>query len=237
MLERVASLEEKLGYRFRDPALLLTALIHRSYQGERPEGLAYRDNEILEFLGDAVLDLAISQMLVIRYGDSYREGDLSRMRAYLVNEERLSRVASQLGLGESLLLGRGEELTGGRQKPSILAGALEAVIGAIFLDGGYEPAYSLIKRLFSRLVGQAARLGLRADYKSLLQELTQALEKAAPSYEVEASQGPDHAKVFTVVVKLKGRPLARGRGRSKTEAEQEAAKKALRLLKEGSSAP
>ncbi|WP_456431246.1 ribonuclease III [Thermosulfuriphilus sp.] len=231
MFKQVACLEEKLTYRFRDPALLLAALIHRSYQGDRPEGLPYRDNEILEFLGDAVLDLIISQLLVARYGDRYREGDLSRMRAYLVNEERLARVAEKLGLGDCLLIGRGEELTGGRKKPSILAGAFEAVVGAIFLDGGYEVAYSFVRRLFSQLVGQAARLGLRADYKSLLQELTQALERATPVYELEGSRGPDHAKVFTVAVKLKGRPLARGRGRSKKEAEQEAAKRALQRLK------
>ena len=224
---RLPRIERKLGLRFRDPGLLVRALTHRSYAGEKRLG-ELQDNERLEFLGDAVLSLAISHLLYEHYAGC-REGDLSRMRAWLVREERLAEVARELGLSEFVLISRGERQSGGQYKPSILAGVLEAVIGAVYLDGGYEKAFSFVKRIFGKLIPQAEK-GLFSDYRSRLQEITQARWGETPTYRLLSEEGPSHAPSFEMEVLVGGRVLARGRGRSKKEAAQEAARLALQKL-------
>ena len=222
--ERHAELEARLGHSFRNAALRETAMTHTSWVNEagQPER---SDNERLEFLGDAVLDLVVSDLLMRRFPDR-REGDLSRARAALVSETGLAQVALALDLGRFILLGKGEERTGGRGRPSILANALEALMGAIYMDAGFDVAAAVALRLFeSRIeeVDQHARL----DYKSRLQERAQALWQTAPVYEVVAEEGPDHDKRFEVALSLAGRPYGRAIGRSKKEAEQGAAAAAL----------
>ena len=222
--ERHAELEARLGHSFRNAALRETAMTHTSWVNEagQPER---SDNERLEFLGDAVLDLVVSDLLMRRFPDR-REGDLSRARAALVSETGLAQVALALDLGRFILLGKGEERTGGRGRPSILANALEALMGAIYIDAGFDAAAAVASRLFeSRIeeVDQHARL----DYKSRLQERAQALWQTAPVYEVVAEEGPDHDKRFEVALSLAGRPYGRAIGRSKKEAEQGAAAAAL----------
>jgi len=222
--ERHAELEARLGHSFRNAALRETAMTHTSWVNEagQPER---SDNERLEFLGDAVLDLVVSDLLMRRFPDR-REGDLSRARAALVSETGLAQVALALDLGRFILLGKGEERTGGRGRPSILANALEALMGAIYMDAGFDVAAAVASRLFeSRIeeVDQHARL----DYKSRLQERAQALWQTAPVYEVVAEEGPDHDKRFEVALSLAGRPYGRAIGRSKKEAEQGAAAAAL----------
>jgi len=224
---RCAELEARLGHSFRNAALCETALTHTSWVNEagQPER---SDNERLEFLGDAVLDLVVSDLLMRRFPDR-REGDLSRARAALVSEPGLAQVAVALELGRFILLGKGEERTGGRGRPSILANALEALMGAIYIDAGFDAAAAVASRLFeSRIeeVDQHARL----DYKSRLQERAQALWQTAPVYEVVAEEGPDHDKRFEVALSLAGRPYGRAVGRSKKEAEQGAAAAALEAL-------
>ena len=229
-LARLSKLEDKLGLRFKNQALYLAALTHRSYIGDHPDWV-YGDNERLEFLGDAVLSAVISHLLYERYGNKHREGELTKMRAWLVNEERLARVAERLGLNECLFLGTGEETSSGRKKPSILAGAFEALVAAIYLDHGYPVAFKTIKKIFSRLLPHAPK-GLASDFKTLLQEHTQARFKQAPTYTIFKETGPEHAKVFWVEVRLGDKVLAQGRGRSKKAAEQDAAKEALKKLEE-----
>jgi len=224
---RCAELEARLGHSFRNAALCETALTHTSWVNEagQPER---SDNERLEFLGDAVLDLVVSDLLMRRSPDR-REGDLSRARAALVSEPGLAQVAVALELGRFILLGKGEERTGGRGRPSILANALEALMGAIYIDAGFDAAAAVASRLFeSRIeeVDQHARL----DYKSRLQERAQALWQTAPVYEVVAEEGPDHDKRFEVALSLAGRPYGRAIGRSKKEAEQGAAAAALEAI-------
>jgi len=221
---RCAELEARLGHSFRNAALCETALTHTSWVNEagQPER---SDNERLEFLGDAVLDLVVSDLLMRRFPDR-REGDLSRARAALVSEPGLAQVAVALERGRFILLGKVEERTGGRGRPSILANALEALMGAIYIDAGFDAAAAVASRLFeSRIeeVDQHARL----DYKSRLQERAQALWQTAPVYEVVAEEGPDHDKRFEVALSLAGRPYGRAIGRSKKEAEQGAAAAAL----------
>jgi ribonuclease-3 len=227
---RCAELEARLGHSFRNAALCETALTHTSWVNEagQPER---SDNERLEFLGDAVLDLVVSDLLMRRFPDR-REGDLSRARAALVSEPGLAQVAVALELGRFILLGKGEERTGGRGRPSILANALEALMGAIYIDAGFDAAAAVASRLFeSRIeeVDQHARL----DYKSRLQERAQALWQTAPVYEVVAEEGPDHDKRFEVALSLGGRAFGRATGRSKKEAEQGAAAAALAAIERG----
>jgi len=232
-LPLLAGLEERLGYRFHDPALLRTALTHRSYLhenpaegGDRAEG---EDNQRLEFLGDAVLSLAISTLLY-RVHPSFREGDLTRMRAGLVNEHQLSELAGDLGLAGYLVLGHGEEASGGRSKRSILADAFEAVLAAVYLDGGYQAAVDAVERLFADLVQSSAGRDLLEDYKTRLQELTQADFNQTPDYRLTGIEGPDHDRTFEVTLALGSIDLAVGRGRSKKEAERAAARAALKKL-------
>jgi ribonuclease-3 len=229
-LPRLQKLERTLEIRFQNLGFYLEALTHRSVLGSR-KPWPYRDNERLEFLGDAVLSAIISHLLFERYGRDYREGELTKMRAWLVNEERLAKVAKKLTLDQLIPLGPGEEATGGREKASILAGALEALIAALYLDLGFEKTFLILKRIFAKLLPHAPR-GLVSDFKTVLQEYTQKLFKKTPSYQLIRETGPEHEKVFYVAVSLEGEELATGRGRSKKAAEQDAAQKALKKLEE-----
>src|SRR3982750_2115390 len=222
-----AELESRLGHRFRDAVLRETAMTHTSWLNEagRPER---SDNERLEFLGDAVLDLVVSDVLMQRF-PTRREGDLSRARAALVSETALAQVALAIDLGRYIQLGRGEERTGGRARPSILANTLEALMGAIYVDAGFDVVAAVAARLFEDRV-EAVDQHARLDYKSRLQERAQALWQTAPVYEVIAEEGPDHDKRFEVALTLAGRPYGRAIGRSKKEAEQGAAAAALEMI-------
>lgn len=220
--------QEVIGYFFNDLSLLDEALTHRSYLNEHPHPHR-KDNERLEFLGDAVLNLALSDFLWKKY-PHYPEGRLSKMRAGLVNEKTLAALARRLRLGAFLRMGKGEMLTGGRDKTSLLADALEALLGAVYLDGGFEAARSLVERLFfSDRLGQV--FSAEEDYKTLLQEWCQGTMKSTPIYRLVGEEGPDHQKTFFVELSLGERVLSRGKGNSKKEAEQKAAQKALSLLK------
>ena len=218
-------LEKELGYSFSDASLLLRALTHVSYDREKSVG----HNEVLEFLGDAVLDLAISDVL-IRSFPQKSEGDLSRMRAALVNSVVLAEKAALLNLGALLRLGKGEERSGGRDKPSILAGAFEALLGAIYRDGGYEAARRLVERYFAADVREKS-LG-QQDYKTRLQEISQMLFHAPPSYRLVSESGPDHDKCFVTEIAVGGNVLGEGNGKTKKQSEQEAAKQALEKLQQ-----
>lgn len=218
-------LAEALGVRFADPDLARVALIHRSYAFER--GLD-ETNERLEFLGDAVLGLVVTDLAFRRLPD-LSEGDLAKLRAATVNMGTLADIARELGIGELVMLGKGEEMSGGRDKASILADVLEAVLGAVYLDGGLEAASALIERLFyPRVVAYANGEGGR-DYKTSLQELASQTLSASPDYRV-TERGPDHQKEFTATVYFDGEPWGRGEGRSKKEAEQQAAREAHEKL-------
>lgn len=222
-----APLEQALGYHFDNPNQLTAALCHSSYVNEQStERLA--SNERLEFLGDAVLNLAISHLLMHRYPD-LAEGDLSRNRAHLVNEAQLAAIAREIAIGPYLLLGKGEELTDGRQKNSILADAVEAVIAAIYLDGGFDAAFAFVERHFCERLRTVTRKHSDADYKSRLQERVQAVYHEVPRYQVVGTSGPDHDKTFRVKMSMAG-ISAEGDGKSKKMAEQEAARVGLDLL-------
>ena len=218
-------MEEKLGYQFRDISLLEGALYHSSYANEhRKQGV--ESNERLEFLGDAVLGFISAEHLYGKHPDS-PEGELTRTRAALVREESLYEVATYLGLGEYLLLGKGEELGGGRTRPSILADATESVFAAVYLDGGIESARSLIHRVLLDKEQEELVEERRRDYKTKLQELAQRKPDQVLAYELVGESGPDHNKVFTMQVKLNGNVIGEGSGRTKKEAEQMSAKAAL----------
>jgi ribonuclease-3 len=186
------------------------------------------DNERLEFLGDAVLSLAISDLLM-RGSPDLPEGELSKARAALVNEAGLARVSDELNLGQWIFLGRGEEQAGGRQKRSLLSNAFEALLGAIYLDGGFLSAFAVAEHLFAPFLAVAAATAGR-DYKSRLQEVSQAKLQLAPTYTVISQQGPDHDKTFEVAILLGDKEYGRARGKSKKEAQQNAAELALRVL-------
>jgi ribonuclease III len=218
------TLQQALGYRFTDISLLVRALTHVSHDRKKTGS----NNEVLEFLGDAVLDLAVSDLL-IRHFPEKTEGDLSRMRAGLVNSVALAEKAIALELGALLRLGKGEERSGGRIKESILAGAFEAVLGAIYQDGGYGAALPIVELYFAADI--AARTLGQQDYKTRLQEISQLLFRMLPSYRVVSESGPDHDKFFVTEIAVGGRVLGTGEGRSKKQSEQEAAKKALHELR------
>ncbi len=224
-LEELSRIQKELGYEFRQREFLETALRHSSFVNENPRE-EFVHNERLEFLGDALLDLVISRELYRRFSAA-REGELTRWRAYLVNSAQLSEIARSIDLGAALQLGGGEESGGGRDKSSILADALEAVLAAVYLDGGLDAAQQVVGFLFDRLLDQTAS---ENDYKSRLQEYTQAREKTVPEYRLLRSWGPDHDKRFHMSVSLSQKELATGEGRTKKEAAQEAARKALELL-------
>jgi ribonuclease-3 len=224
-----ASLQRKIGYTFRDPGLLEHALTHTSRANEDVSG-GVVDNESLEFLGDAVLGFAIAELLFRRFPDR-DEGWKSKMKAALVSTTSLARLAEGLDLGEHLLLGRGEEKTGGRRKQALLADGYEALIAAIYLDGGVDHVLAFIARQFDGLINEARKPAAAFhDYKSALQERVQSAGDPPPEYVVIGETGPDHHKRFHVQVRVEGKPMAEGVGRSKKEAEQEAARLALARL-------
>jgi len=216
------AIEAGLGHRFVRPEYLLVALTHRSYSTEA------ENNEKLEFLGDAVLALAMSDLLMSQFPDA-REGELSKIRASLVNSEVLARKARQLDLGRWLALGKGEERSGGRDKGSILASAYEAVLGAVYLDGGYDASRTVVATHFAADVAEHHTVGLR-DYKTQLQEVTQRLFHETPVYTLVEEAGPDHEKRFMSDLTVAGRRYGLGVGRSKKTAEQAAAMEALAAL-------
>jgi len=218
-------LQEELGYRFKDPVLLSRCLTHVSYDRQKTEG----HNEVLEFLGDAVLDLAVSDLLMREHPDK-SEGDLSRMRAALVNSTALAEKATTLKVGSLLRLGKGEERSEGRTKPSILAGAFEALLGGVYQDGGYDAARAVVERYFLADVS-GKKLG-QHDYKTRLQEISQMLFHAPPTYRIVSETGTDHQKMFVTEISVGGKVLGKGEGRSKKQSEQEAARIALMELQQ-----
>lgn len=221
-------LEEKLGYTFHDRRLLENALTHSSYANEN-KSKGETSNERLEFLGDSVLGMVVADHLYRTHPDM-PEGELTRTRAALVCEDSLVEVAAQLELGQYLKLGRGEDAGGGRKRPSIQADAVEAVIAAVYLDGGIGSARKLITN-FILTNNEREQEGAVRDFKTALQELVQRESGRVLSYRLMGESGPDHAKVFSVEVDLNGRPIGAGEGRSKKEAEQNAAKAAMAKLK------
>jgi len=223
MDERLDELQQRIGHRFRQADLLPRALTHRSFGADH--------NERLEFLGDAVLSLAVSSLLFDRFAGS-DEGDLTRVRAHLVREESLHRVALQVGLPEVLRLSEGEARGGGAQRASILADALEAVIGAVFLDGGFDSARALVQRLFGEVIAGTDIGGWAKDAKTELQEWLQARRLPVPTYRISGTRGQAHAQTFEVecVVPALGLTQA-GEGKSRRQAEQEAARRMIDLLK------
>ena len=222
-------LEQALGYRFSDREMLAQALTHKSWAVEQGQGTP--DNERLEFLGDAVLELVTSDLIYRRHAAKHSEGDMTRMRAFLVNESQLASQAVRLGIGKYLRLGRGERNSGGSGKPSLLSDALEAIIGAIYLDGGIEAAFSFVKGILGPLVDDAPD-ALGRDYKSRLQELVQGRMHTVPAYNVENVKGPDHCRTYHVSLALNDEVVSRGKGGSKKEAEQQAARRALEILEQ-----
>jgi len=218
-----------LDYSFKDQELLYQAFRHPSYVYEK-DNLGVSDNQRLEFLGDAVISLAISHLLM-EFFPEMKEGDLSKYRASLVSENGLSCIAQELELGDYLLLGKGEERTNGRKKLSIQSDALEALIGAIYLDGGFVEALRVIAKLFSPLLDRISLDKSINDFKTELQEYSQETFQSTPEYRLEKETGPDHNKTFYVGVYLKGNLMGEGKGKSKKEAEQNAAKEALACLK------
>jgi ribonuclease-3 len=222
------ALQHKLGYRFHDPLLLERALLHRSHVHVTRDQRV-KSNERLEFLGDAVLGLIVNEELYRRYPER-SEGDLTKMKSLLVCGSRLSEVAAELTLGEHVRMSRSEAATGGRKRSSILADTMEAIIGAVYLDGGLEPARAVIDRCV--LAGSEKVLERRSlgNYKSRLQEMIQARYKSPPRYRVLSATGPDHARVFSVGVTFNGILLGEGEGRNKKAAEQRAARAALERL-------
>lgn len=239
-------LEAVLGHEFRSSELLICALTHRSFANQHAQMEAHKkeaaptDNERLEFLGDAVLGLVVAEAL-FKLHPEWREGDLTRIRAGLVSRQHMAQVAESVGLGKHLRLSVGEERSGLRRSGTVLSNTMEAVMGALFLDGGLEPVRAFVR---SRVMGDAAeRLVLELDagqalgnYKSALQERMQAMRSGAPVYRVKGESGPDHHKRFLVEVRMKnepgqkGKPLARGMGSTKKDAEQDAARRALMKL-------
>ena len=229
--EKIRELERTLSYSFKQQSLLLLALTHKSYANEHRLG-SLGHNERLEFLGDTVLDFVISDFIMKICPES-PEGELSKLRAVVVSEPSLAKVAREMDMGSYLLLGRGEEQTGGRDKNSLLANSLEAVIAAIYLDSGLEEAYRLISESFGPDIRVMVGSGQVHDYKTELQEQCQSRFGELPKYGVVGESGPDHQKVFEVEISAGGRVLGSGTGRSKKEAEQMAAGVALDNLKAG----
>ncbi|MFO1463636.1 MAG: ribonuclease III [bacterium] len=226
--KRLKEFEKKLGYRFRKKTLLKNALTHKSYANERRLE-ADDHNERLEYLGDAVLELIVSHLLMENYPQA-AEGELSKLRASIVNEKTLANVAREHDLGEYLYLGKGEEMGAGREKASLLANALEAVLGAIYLDRGFKKAYKVIGRIALELFEQVGQEGFYKDYKTQLQERAQVLFKTVPKYKLVKESGPDHDKTFEINLLIRGELMGVGIGKSKKNAEQAAAKEALEAL-------
>ena len=225
-------LERTIGYRFRDRGLLEHALTHRSRVHEDASGGVF-DNESMEFLGDSILGFVIADML-FREFPQHNEGQKSKLKASIVSSASLARLGDRIDLGAFLILGRGEEKTGGRRKLALIADCYEALIAAIYLDGGIDPARAFIERQFAEMIAAARRTGVEAsfteDYKSALQEWLQSRDRGLPVYRLAAETGPPHRRSFEVEVLVEGTPVARAEGSSKKEAAQAAAKAALAIL-------
>jgi ribonuclease-3 len=219
----LTDIQERIAHRFTNPGLLELALTHKSYANENRVSA---HNERLEFLGDAVLGFVISEHLMNTCPDS-TEGDLSRLRAAIVSEPALAAIAREIGLGSFLFLGRGEDQTGGRNKDSLLANCLEALIASIYLDAGIAAVEAFVLRFFGTVIMRSCVARGTQDYKTELQELCQERIKQLPEYRVVSETGPDHQKLFEIELSLKGEIYGRGIGKSKKEAEQKAAKEAL----------
>ena len=224
-LVKLATLQQVLGVHFKDSSLLEQALVHSSYINENP-GAALTSNERLEFLGDAVLGMIFAQKLY-HYFPNATEGEMTKLRSALVRRNTLSSIAKTIGLSDYLYLGKGEELSGGRHKPTNLAGALEAVIAAIFLDQGWNITTDFILRLFDMELKKLDRQGTGVDYKSQLQQLIQSNQQETPVYQIIEATGPAHDRMFTAEVRVSDTVLGRGSGKSKKLAETEAARSAL----------
>jgi ribonuclease-3 len=233
-VSKYAELERVLVHTFRDPGLLELALTHPSVAHE--QGMPIQTNQRLEFLGDAVLQLVLTRELYEKF-PAFGEGPLTKARAKLVNRRTLAERARQLGLGKNLILSRGEEMHGGRDRPSTLADTFESLLGAILLDGGFEVAREFILRLFLEAFGQLEVIPILENPKGELQELLQAKSTAAPRYHVVSVTGPDHDRLFECTVHHEGIELARGQGKSKKTAESEAALAALARLREQKDSP
>jgi len=224
------TLQQAIGYRFKDRGLLEHAMTHTSRANEDVSG-GVVDNESMEFLGDALLGFVVADLLFHEFPE-FDEGEKSKTKASLVSTASLARQAERLRIGEHLLLGKGEEKTGGRRKQALLADGYEALLAAIYLDGGIEPARGFITREFRDLIADVRRHGVGGeDYKSALQELLQSRDQPLPEYRLVNTLGPDHSKLFEVEVVVRGEPLSRATGSSKKDAEQEAARAALEKLK------
>lgn len=226
----LADFETALGFVFRDKSLLTRALTHRSFLNENPD-LPYLDNERLEFLGDAILDFFAAEFLYQRFPEM-TEGELTSLRAALVRGESLARFAAEAGLPPYLFMSRGEAAAGGRERAPLLAGAFEALIGALYLDQGLNPARQLVVRFLAPAAERIHQERLDRDAKSMLQELSQGRLAVTPQYRLVESRGPDHAKEFTIEVVLKDQVYGAGVGRSKQLAEQQAARVALQKLQD-----
>ena len=223
-------LQATINYQFSDVSLLREALTHKSFAHEQ-QGASSTGNERLEFLGDAVLELVITHILMERFPD-YSEGTLSKLRAGIVNKEGVAAVSRTLNLGRYVLLGRGEEGSSGRAKNSILANAYEALIAAVYYDGGYQQVFKLVENHFSQLLDEIKEKGISRDYKTKLQEYSQSALGSIPEYVIVSEEGPDHEKIFEVYVNINGVRHETGRGRNKKAAEQEAAQRTLSRLKD-----
>jgi ribonuclease-3 len=224
----LADLQTRLGHNFRDASLLQLALTHPSVAHE--QGAPVLHNQRLEFLGDAVLQLILTRELYQKFPD-FGEGPLTKARAKLVNRRALAEKGKALNLGAHLIVSRGEAAHGGRERPSALADTFEAVLGAIYLDGGLPAAEQFVERHFHEAYGEVSHIPVLENPKGELQELLQARSAEAPQYHVVSTSGPDHDRVFECTVQHEGKELARGRGKSKKAAESEAAFAALKLLK------
>ncbi|MBQ4504158.1 MAG: ribonuclease III [Firmicutes bacterium] len=228
-MENNQRLREKLGYEFRDLKLLRNALTHSSSINETHQQYC-ENNERLEFLGDAVLETVISERLY-RLLPTEEEGRLTRLRASIVCEESLAEIGHQLGIGQALVLGKGEEQSGGRKRNSMIADGVEAIIGAIYLDGGFYEVQKIVLQLFESMIQRALEGKLHSDYKTALQERLQVNGDVNIQYVLDHQEGPDHDKVFYTSVMVNGMILGSGSGRSKKEAEQNAAKAAMKDMR------
>lgn len=226
--KRLKEFERYLGVSFKKREHLKRALMHKSYANENKYPSS-EHNERSEYLGDAVLELAISHILVTTFPNA-SEGELSKCRAAIVNEEQLAILARDIRLGEYMYLGKGEDQTGGRDKPSLLSDAYEAVLGAIFLDRGFDKALKVIRKNFEDVVKKVGGSGFASDYKTRLQEVVQGRFRTIPHYKLVREIGPDHSKTFEVNLFIGGELISTGRGASKKSAEQDAARAALASL-------
>lgn len=228
--EDLYRIEESLGYTFKKKSLLKVALTHKSFAHEKKNGIT-AFNERMEFLGDAVLELIISEYLYSTYAE-YTEADLSKIKSYIVQESSLAETAGVLGIGKYLRLGKGEEMTGGREKPSLLADSLEAVLAAIYLDGGLGKTRDFVLRHMAHKVDTLASKNFVFDFKTDLQETAQALFGVLPKYVTHNEEGPEHKKIFEVKVFINDDFLGSGKGKTKKAAAQKAAEAGLKKIKE-----